>query len=205
MEDSSGLQSVLKIPFVYNLFQEIVGGNAARKKFVKDHIRARPSDRVVDIGCGPADLFSWLPDVSYIGFDVSEAYIAAAQQRYGAKGIFIVGDTTTLWDDVRLKDTDIVICAATLHHLDDDQALHLMKFAHHVLKKGGRLITGDPCWIPNQGWLSRWITAHDRGKNVRTEPGYRQLAEQVFQSVTTVVDRSPLRIPGAGCAMECQK
>src|SRR6266536_3831633 len=135
MEDSSGLRSLLRIPFVYNLFQELVGGNAARKQFVQDHIRARPGDRVVAIGCGPAQMLSWLPAVSYIGFDISASYIAAAQRQYGAKGAFIVGDTTSLWDDSRLTDADIVICSAILHHLDDDTALHLMKFAYHILKK----------------------------------------------------------------------
>lgn len=205
MEDSSGLRSLLKIPFVYNLFQELVGGNAARKQFVKDHIRARPGDRVVDIGCGPAQMFSWLPDVGYVGFDISASYIAAAQRQYGARGTFIVGDTTTLWDDIRLKDADIVICSAILHHLDDTTALHLMTFAYHILKKGGRLVSGDPCWIPNQGLLSKWVTSRDRGKNIRTAAGYRRLAEQVFQNVTAVVYENPLRIPGPGCAIECQK
>lgn len=205
MEESSGLRSLLKIPAVYNLFQEIVGGNAARRRFIKDHVRARPGDRVVDIGCGPAQLLSWLPDVNYVGFDVSESYIAAAQRRYGAYGTFIVGDTTTLWDDIRVKDADIVICSAILHHLDDDKALHLMRFAHHILKRRGRLVSGDPCWIPNQGRLSRWVTSRDRGKNIRAVSEYCRLAEQVFQNVTAVVHRSPLRIPGPGCALECEK
>ena len=203
MQDNSGLQAILQIPIVYDLFQELVGGNAARRTFVKDIIRAKPGDKIVDIGCGPAKMIEWLPKVEYIGIDVSEAYITAARSKYGTKGTFIIGDTASLEHDERLKGADIVLCSALLHHLDDNEAIHLMHFTHRILKKSGRLVTGDPCWIPNQGFISRWIVSMDRGKNVRTESGYREIAAAAFPHIKTTLLLNSLRIPSPGVAMEC--
>ena len=74
MQRNSGLQRWLKIPFLYNLFQEAIGGNALRRKFVQSHVRAKPGDKIIDIGCGPAQILPWLPAVDYLGFDVNPAW-----------------------------------------------------------------------------------------------------------------------------------
>ena len=195
----------LRVPFIYDFFQEIVGGNAARRKFIREIVRAQPGDKVIDVGCGPAKMIEWLPDVNYVGIDVSESYIESAQMKYGNKGVFLVGDTRTLEKDERLMDADIVLCSALLHHLNDEEALDLMRFAHRALKQNGRLVTGDPCWVPNQGFISRRVVSMDRGKNVRTEEGYRKIAKMVFLNVKTTVALDSLRIPSPGVAMECSK
>ena len=171
----------------------------------RDIVRAKPGDKLIDVGCGPAKMAEWLPGVSYVGIDASERYIESAKTKYGDKGLFLVGDTRTLGNDERLRDADIVLCSALLHHLNDDEALDLMRFAHRALKPNGRLVTGDPCWVPNQGFISRWVVSMDRGKNVRTEEGYRKIAETVFKNVKTTVSLNSLRIPSPGVGMECSK
>ena len=205
MEHKAGIRAVLQRPAVYNLFQRIVGGHAVRKRFAATHVRAQPGQRVVDVGCGPAPMLIWLPAVEYVGFDISAPYIEAARARFGARGTFILGDSHSLRDDERVQGADIVICVATLHHLDDDAALALLAFAHRILKPGGRFVCGEPCWAPHQGALSRWIMSRDRGASVRTEAEYRNLVGRHFRTVVSVIDQNPLRIPSAGCNMECQK
>jgi len=80
-----------------------------------------------------------------------------------------------------------------------------LRFAYHALKKGGRFVSLDACWVPNQGRLSRYIMSKDRGQNVRTEQAYRHLAEDVFQNVTSFVDMKPMRIPYVTVVLECEK
>src|SRR6266481_8413739 len=205
MQNDSGLQRWLKVPFLYNLFQDCIGGNALRRRIIQNHVRAKAGDKVIDIGCGPAQALQSLPDVEYLGLDINPGYIAFARRTYGGKGTFIVGDTRSLRGDSRFKDADIVIAVAVLHHLDDEEAADCIRFAYDALKRGGRLICHDACWISNQGAFSRCIMSHDRGRNIRTEQQYRQLAAKIFGDVRTWVDTKPLRIPYVTIVLECKK
>jgi len=192
MKINTDLRCILTTPFVYDFYQEIVGGNKLRCNFVADYVRAKPGDKVVDIGCGPAQLLRWLPELEYIGFDTNKAYIAMAQKKYGHRGLFLVGDTKMLENDQRLLNTGIVICCGILHHLDDDEVFHVVKFAYKILKAGGRLVRLDPCWAPHQGFFEKWMLAHDRGQHIRTEQGYRRLIERVFPNFKTTSDLKPI-------------
>jgi SAM-dependent methyltransferase len=205
MQSDSGLLRWLKVPSLYNVFSAVVGGNELRRRIIQSHIRAKPGDKVIDIGCGPARVLQSLPDVEYLGLDINPDYIAFARRTYGGKGTFIVGDTRSLRGDSRFKDADIVIAIAVLHHLDDDEAADCIRFAYDALKRGGRLVCYDACWIPNQGVVSRYIMSHDRGRNIRTEQQCRQLAAKVFSNVHTWIDTKPLRIPYVTIVLECER
>ncbi len=205
MQSNAGLLRWLKMPFLYNLFQAVVGGNALRRRLIQNHARARPGNKVIDIGCGPAQALQSLPDVEYLGLDTNPDYIAFAMRTYGDKGTFVVGDTRSLRGDSRFKDADIVIAIAVLHHLDDEEAADCIRFAYDALKRGGRLICHDPCWIPNQGMFSKCIMSHDRGRNIRTEQQYRQLVAKFFGNVRARVDTKPMRIPYVTVLLECEK
>ena len=205
MQSNSGLLRWLKVPCLYNLLQDAVGANALRRKVIQKYVRARAGNKLIDIGCGPAQVLTWLPDVQYLGLDISSHYIASARRTHGNKGTFVVGDTKSLRGDSRFKDADIVIALGVLHHLDDEDATHCIRFAYDALKEGGRFVCLDACWIPNQGLLSRYIMSHDRGRNVRTEQQYRQLALEFFRNVNAWVDKQPMRIPYVTVVLECEK
>jgi len=205
MQRDSGLQRWLKLPFLYNLLQDAVGANALRRKVIQTHVRAKAGYKVVDIGCGPSRILRWLPDVQYLGLDINPDYISSARRTHGNKGTFVVGDTKSLRDDLRFKDADIVMALGLLHHLDDEDAAHCIRFAYDALKEGGRFVCLDGCWIPNQGAFSRYVMSHDRGQNVRTEQQYRELAAKVFTNLDAWVDKKPMRIPYVTVVLECEK
>ena len=205
MQGNSGLQRLLSFPRLYDLFQDAIGGNALRRKFIRNHVRAKTGDRVIDIGCGPAQVLPWLPPVEYLGLDVSSACIASAQRTHARKGTFVIGDTRSLWDDPRFREADIVIGLGILHHLDDDEALHCLHFAYRALKPGGRFVCFEACWTPRQGLLSKYIMSMDRGRHIRTEQTYRQLAGSVFKNVNAWIETKAMRIPYVIIFLECQK
>jgi SAM-dependent methyltransferase len=205
MQRNSGLYYWLKGPFLYNLWQDAIGAEALHRKFIQSYVRAKAGDKVIDIGCGPAKILRSLPDVDYVGLDVNPYYIAFARRTHCSKGTFVVGDTKSLWEDSRFRDADIVMGLGILHHLEDDEAAHCIRFAHRALKQGGRFVAFEACWVPNQGFLSRYIMSKDRGQNIRTEQVYRQLAGNVFKNVNAWVDTKPLRIPYVVIVLECQK
>ena len=205
MQSDSGILRWLRVPFLYNLFQEAAGANAVRRARIRNHVRPKVGDKLIDIGCGTAQILQCLPEVEYLGLDINPQYIASAKRTHGSKGTFVVGDAQSLRDDSRFKDADIVMAIAVLHHLDDQDAVQCIRFAYDALKMSGRFICLEPCWVPNQGALSRFVMANDRGRNIRTEQQYRELSTRVFRNVTARVDTNPARIPYVNVVLKCEK
>jgi SAM-dependent methyltransferase len=205
MESDSGLLRWLKVPSLYNAFQAVVGGTALRRRLIRNHVRPKPGDKVIDIGCGSAPALQWLARVEYIGLDINPDCIALAQRTYGNRGTFVVGDPQSVRGDSRFKDADIVMAIGVLHHLDDEEAEQCIQFAYDALKTGGRFICHEACWTPNQGTISKYIMSADRGRNIRTEEQYCELAAKAFKNVDAWIDMKPMRIPYVTVVLECEK
>lgn len=199
---TSGVRAVLSHPAVYETFQRIMGAKRGREWIARDLIRPFPEMRVLDLGCGPAQILGHLPgDVTYVGYDMSPDYIAAAKARFGARGTF----RCRLLEEAEastLEPFDLVMGIGVLHHLDDGTARKFMGLAKAALKPGGRVLTLDPCYAPGQNRIARFLISKDRGQNVRNEAGYRDLAEGTFESVTGAVTHQAW-IPYTHWAMEC--
>lgn len=208
-EVRSGVRHLLAMPVLYNLFQDLVGANAWRRKVVDRALvpvlgGASRGARVLDIGCGTGDVLSYLPShVDYVGFDRNAAYIASAQDRYQDRQARFVCDELTVDYDSQESGFDVVLALGLLHHLDDATAESLFRTAKRRLKVGGFLLTLDPLYMPKQSRVARYIISKDRGTNVRTEVEYCRLGCRVFDQVECQIDHSPLRIPYTGIVMKC--
>ena len=145
-----------------------------------------PRMAILDIGCGPADILAYLPDVNYWGFDISEAYIERARNASGRGGVFIANNFRSM-TSTDCRGSIVALAIGLLHHLDDPVALNVLQLAHQALKPGGRLLTVDPCWIPRRV-LSHvfWFgTIADRTCGTREE--YEALALKVFKAPKVAV------------------
>lgn len=189
-----GIRQLLEIPQVYSALVQFVGGQA-RKTYVREYVRPRPGDRVLDIGCGPADILDDLPaDIDYTGFDASASYIESARRRFGERGQFHCRMVSR--ELLReFSQFDLVLANGVLHHLDDEQAIDLLSLAKSALNSGGRLITLDGCIVPGQSRIARFLLDRDRGRFVRDEPAYVALANTVFGSVLSHIRHDLMRIP----------
>lgn len=193
---------MLSIPLVYETFQRVVGSHRVRRELVDTYVKPRPGLRVLDIGCGPGDLIEYLPDVDYTGSDLSEAYIESARRRFGDRGRYFAGRVEEL-DADDLGEFDVVIAKSLLHHVDEDEALHLFKVSSQVLADGGRLVTLDAAYTPDMSRASRFVVSRDRGQSILTPEGYVALARKAFADVEHSVHHDLLRMPYTHVFMSC--
>ena len=191
---TSGIRSVLSIPFVYETFQRVVGSHRVRQELVDNYVHPRPGLRVLDIGCGPGDLINYLPGVEYTGLDLSESYIESARHRFGDRGRFYAARVSDL-DPAELGEFDVVIAKSLLHHIDEDEALHLFASASAVLAEGGQLVTLDAAYTPDMSRAARFVVSRDRGQSILTPEGYQALARRAFRDVEVKAYHHLLRMP----------
>lgn len=198
-----GIRKILSHPLVYEIFQSLMGARQARTTIVQQFIRPVPGMRILDLGCGTAEILGFLPDdIRYVGYDMSAEYIAAAQQKFGHRGQFhcrLLEQTEVQ----HLEPFDLVMGIGILHHLDDAEARSFMALAKSALKPGGRVLTRDPCYAAGQNPIARFLIARDRGQHVRTQPAYEAIPAGLFPHVQGWLTHQTW-IPYTHWTMECR-
>ena len=187
---------------VYRAFAYLVGAEPFRQRIVRDYIRAKPGDRVLDIGCGPADWLEVLSDINYVGLDFNPEYIEAARQKFGDRGTF---ELASVSEDLvgKYRDFDIVLAMGVLHHLTDDEACALLRLAASALRPGGHFVTIDGVLVKEQSALERYMVLRDRGRFVRPKAEYEKLVSRYFGKIDSEVHHGQIRIPYTHLTMVC--
>ncbi len=178
---------------VYSWLQRGVGSTALWERFVAEWLRPSPGMRILDLGCGPADILAFLPkDVEYTGIDTHRPYIENARARFGDRGRFVCSGVR---DQALGADGpyDRVLMLGLLHHLDAQQARTLLGEVAR-LGAGGQLLSLDGCEQPGAPWSERAFYAVDRGPYVRSQEGYTALV-QGLGPVRGQLWRGVLRVP----------
>jgi SAM-dependent methyltransferase len=190
----SAAKSALSRPVMFDLCQWLVGGPACHRRFVDGFVKPRAGDRLVDLGCGTgASLRQLPPSVSYVGLDLNPHYIRTAQAEFGNRATFLCDDLAFA-DLSQFPPFDLAISVGVLHHLSDTQAQAMLRLARRIVRPGGRLVTMDPCYVPGQHPIAKFLLDHDRGQYIRDAEGYRRLLAPAGTLETSVFS-DMLRIP----------
>lgn len=192
-EVTTGLRSVLSLASAYRFAQRAIGAEAFRETLAAEVLQVSDGDRILDIGCGTADIVEHLPDVDYLGFDSSERYVEAARQRFGDRGRFVTAVPSEV-DDV-FGDRTLVTAIGVLHHLDDDTAHEALELAATALRPGGSFVSVDPTLTDDQHRIARFLIQRDRGQFVRTPEQMRMLIGDHFDAIGIEVRHDMLRTP----------
>jgi SAM-dependent methyltransferase len=197
-------RKLLSISSFYRSFQSQLRNDDTPSRIRDEFLRIEPGQRVLDIGCGPADILAYLPtDIDYHGFDAEPNYIETARARYGDRGSFVVRAVTPdAMNDIGTF--DVVMSLAVLHHLTDAEADTLFASAAKVLRPGGRVVTLDCTYVKGQNPIARLLAALDRGKYVRSPDGYVALARRHFEQANATVLHDLIAVPYTHCIVEAR-
>lgn len=147
--------------------------------------------KVLDLGCGIGNSAGIFLRSDYTGIDINPRYVVYAARRYPGLN-FIAGDANRLpWGE----GFDIVLINSFLHHLDDREALAILKKAGSALNPSGRVIIQEPLLTRREGWPGRLARKLDRGGFIRPLEDWKALAE-VAGLAPDRTDFYPLRILG---------
>jgi SAM-dependent methyltransferase len=199
-EVTAGVRSVLSLPGAYRWFWKAIGGPGYIKRYVEEYVKPQSGCRILDIGCGPGTVVPYLGDIEYTGFDSSAEYIEAARRQF-PRLTFVCARVSEYRP--RQEHFDVALALGVVHHLDDAEAQHLFQLAHDALRPGGELVTLDGVFAPRQSPVARYLARHDRGKFVRNQHGYVQIASRVFPTVKDTIRHDLLRIPYTHIILEC--
>jgi ubiquinone/menaquinone biosynthesis C-methylase UbiE len=122
----SGAYRLITVPSIYKGLMFSLGADQAITRYVQEVLQPRPGIKMLDVGCGPANVLAYLPALNYTGIDLNEKHVAYAQQKYGDRGRFIVGNAA---DDLKQEENtfDLINVSALLHHLGDREAITLFR------------------------------------------------------------------------------
>jgi len=175
------IRGILRSPGIYIAFQKLVGGRYSRN-FCLELLSPKPSERILDIGCGPAHYLKRMPAVRYLGFDTDQDYIQYAKSKFGERGTFFCEEFSTERAQ-QYGPFDGVLLMGLLHHIDDEACNQLFLQISPLLSQTGRIVTLDTTLYRGQNWIETFLASRDRGDYVRSPQAFLHLAEQTFETV----------------------
>ena len=180
MQITHGIRSILSNSSVYKFFQALMRDKNLQAEIEATLLNAAKRPRILDIGCGTAEILKSLNDVYYEGFDISQTYIETARETFGGKANCHFQHREFRAEATQIKEFDIVLIKGVLHHLDDDEICILFREITKVLHPNGKMLATDPVYVKNQNAIANFLIKNDRGQNVRTAFSYRNLVEKYF-------------------------
>jgi SAM-dependent methyltransferase len=191
---TTNLYRLVTYPVFYKTLMLLLGSDRSRRRFANEILKATPDMKMLDVGCGPASILDYLPPLNYTGIDLNEKHIVYARERYADRGRFMVGDAGK---DLKQEEGsfDLINVSALLHHISDEEARTLFRSLKPLLKSGGRIVTFDNVWLPNQRAIVKFINKMDSGLNIRTPEEYLKLLDGFGFEAQTHTYHDLLRIP----------
>src|SRR4051812_15232451 len=115
MAETSLIRRLATVPRLFDALRWILeGGYHGHHRVIADHLSG--GGRVLDLGCGTGIYSQFFEPGRYVGVDISQAYIAAAQAKF-PRHRFVVQDAAQL--PLEGGEFDACMISGVLHHLDD--------------------------------------------------------------------------------------
>ena len=200
---TNSFYNFINSPLTYMLIQKIMSGTAFRKKIIKKNIPNKDI-KVLDIGCGPAEILNYIPNSVYYGYDIDKRSINYARNHFKNLNHHFFCKKFTEKEIRKLPKFDYVILFGILHHLRNEEVKKILQLCKKVMNKNATLLTEDSIFIKNQNLIARFLINKDRGLCVRKKKEYIGLIKKSFKQVSSKIIHQKL-VPYTWFTMTCKK
>jgi len=200
---TSKIYNLINSPLFYIFFQKIMSGTSFRKKIIIKNIK-NSKVKVLDIGCGPAEVLNYIPNSVYYGYDIDPRSINYAKKKYKDKNHHFFCKKFGKSEIKKLPKIDYVILFGIVHHLNDEEVKNLFELCKKVMKKNAVLLTEDPILIKNQNPIARFLIKNDRGMNIREKSNYLKLVNVYFKNIRAKITHQ-FFVPYTWFSVICKK
>ena len=134
------------LPF-YDFFTKLLGADAVHKRLL-EQASIRPGDRLLEIGCGTANLAilakRFNPTAEVVGIDPDPKALSRARKKAHHAGLQLEF-REAFTEELPFPDGSIdkVLSAFMLHHIQPDSRHTALREVHRVLRPGGSLLLAD--------------------------------------------------------------
>jgi 2-polyprenyl-3-methyl-5-hydroxy-6-metoxy-1,4-benzoquinol methylase len=173
-------------PFIYKIIQSVMSGTSFRNNIIKKNI-TKSNLKILDIGCGPAQILEHIPQCDYYGYDIDRRSIQYAKKKYHKKNYHFYCKKFNKNELKKLPKFDFIIFFGILHHLNNKEVDEILKLCKKIMKKNSRLLTEDPIFLENQNIIAKFLIKKDRGLNVRKKKEYINLLKKHFKKIKNKV------------------
>lgn len=186
----------LKNDFLYDLYQNIVGGVAYRGRIIENLIKYN-KPTFLDLGCGTASVCRIISkNIKYYGVDNSKIYLNKAKINFPEHSFVHANLGDSEWHkNILISDSMVATGLGLLHHLDNNQAINFLTGCRSVLNKHSLLFTLDPVITADTGKIAKWFAENDRGQYVRNPKELIKLFEKSGFEHSYKIRKNQFRIP----------
>ena len=182
----SQIYNLINKPFVYKFIQKVMSGTSFRNNIVRKNI-TRENLKILDIGCGPAEILEHIPKCKYYGYDIDKRSIKYAKEKYHQKNYHFYCKKFSKTEVRKLPKFDFIIFFGILHHLSNKEADKMLTLCKRIMKKNSKLLTEDPILVEKQNIIAKFLIEKDRGINVRQKKEYINLLKKHFKKIKNKV------------------
>ena len=180
------IYNFINSPLVYRIIQYIMSGTSFRNSIIKKNIK-KSNLKILDIGCGPAQILEQIPRCDYYGYDIDQRSIQYAKKKYRKKNYHFYCKKFNKTEIKKLPKFDFVIFFGILHHLSNKEADKMLTLCKRTMKKNSKLLTEDPILLEKQNIIAKFLIEKDRGINVRKKQQYINLLKKHFKKIKNKV------------------
>ena len=163
-----------------------MSGTSLRSSIIKKNIK-KSNLKILDIGCGPAQILEHIPQCDYYGYDIDYRSIQYAKKKYHQKNYHFYCKKFNKSELKKLPKFDFIIFFGILHHLSNKEVHEILKLCKKIMKKNSKLLTEDPILLENQNIVAKFLIKKDRGLNVRKKREYLGLLKKHFKKIKNKV------------------
>lgn len=170
----------LSTPWIYEKMTLFGKNFSVTKRMILAYLRVKPTDIILDFGCGTGFYCRLFKPENYIGFDLDAKRINRARKRYPGYKFHTMDVRNPLF---KPRTFDHIMVVGIFHHIDDKSAEQALDNIRTLVKEKGDVVILEPTLSETSTNINRWMNFYDRGRYIRYRAQYEEKFAMHFEHV----------------------